>query len=121
MINIRSGVFETNSSSMHSMSIISKEEYNKFKEDNNYYIAIGENKVYSKESLCEYIAKETFSKGMTYRDLMEMDKEKFDEIAKDYGYTDYHNFLMASFKIFEYKYRSKSGDDIVMIGYYSSM
>jgi hypothetical protein len=121
MIKIRTGVFETNSSSMHSMSIISRKEFDNFKNSNNYYIAIGENKVYSKPDLCEYIAKQTFSRGLTYRDLINMDKEEFDKIAEDHGYTDYHSFLRMPFEVFEYKYCSESGDDIVMLGYYSSM
>ena len=44
MINIRYGLFETNSSSVHSMTLLTQDEYEKW-ESGNYYIDLYEGKI----------------------------------------------------------------------------
>lgn len=118
MKTIRRGVFETNSSSMHSMSIISKEDFITLKNSEDYYINIGENRIYSKEEISEEIAGEMFTEGLTYKELMELDKPRFDEIASNYEYTDYKSYINMPYEVFQYAYTSESGDEITILGFY---
>ena len=50
---IRRGVFETNSSSTHSLTMCSKKEYDEFEKGNMYIERWGSHKLYTKEEMIE--------------------------------------------------------------------
>lgn len=85
---IRFGVFETNSSSVHSLTMISKEEFEKFKND---------------------------ELRITWRDeLVDSSHEDYaDEETKDY-----ENYGGEEYEYFEKTYKTKSGEEVVAFGYY---
>ena len=60
MINIRHGLFETNSSSVHSMTLLTQDEYDKWG-SGDYYLDLDEGRVLSREEaetiVSEYVNK----------------------------------------------------------------
>ena len=85
---VRRGVFETNSSSVHSLTIVSKEMFDRFKK--------GELK-------------------MTWRDeLIDSTHPKFD----DEDTTDYENYGGDEYEQFEKTYTTEGGEVVVAFGYY---
>ena len=87
---IRRGVFETNSSSVHSLTITSKEEFEKFKS--------GELR-------------------MTWRDkLIDSTSDEFN----DEDTTSYDDYGGDEYEYFEKEYTTPSGDVIVAFGYHGS-
>jgi len=111
MKQIRVGVFETNSSSTHSLTIVSAEEYEKFK--NGEYVWNREHDVLqsvedAKKSLIEDRKKWDVSFEETeeeVEELMEENTQTFDEYGSDY-------------ETFYEEYETKSGDKVVAFGYY---
>lgn len=88
-IQIRRGVFETNSSSVHSLTICSKEEYDKWKKGELLFDKYNETFVEATE-----------------------DNEDDDV----YTYSEYQNSIDN--ETFRDTYTTKSGDEIVAFGYY---
>lgn len=126
---IRRGVFETNSSSTHSLTMCLKSDYDKW-ESGEVLLFIGsgwcypddnkpeKNHFYTKE---EAIAFEKVSKYPPAKDLdwdnenevMDMlhDNEWFDS---DYYWNDY----CSEYETFEDELTTPNGDDVVTFGYY---
>lgn len=92
MKQIRNGVFETNSSSTHSLTIASQEEYDKWEKG---------------ELLID-------SDSMKFINASEKDKQKYPE---DYlTYDEYYEDM--EMETFEESHTTKSGDKIVVFGHY---
>jgi hypothetical protein len=87
---IRFGVFETNSSSVHSLTIVSKEEFEKFKK--------GE------------LVLDTWK-----RKLIPTPNE---DVLEDGEYDSYDSLGGGNFETFEQSYKTASGEEIVAFGYY---
>lgn len=100
--SIRYGVFETNSSSVHSLTIVSKEEFEKFKR--------GE-LIFDKEMDALVVPKVKEEKNPPEED------DDYDE-DYDYRYETYDNFGGDEYETFERRHKTKSGDEIVAFGYY---
>lgn len=83
-IQVRRGVFETNSSSVHSLCICSEDDYDRFKNGELFY-----------NSRKQILTKN--SDDMTYGDFLRE---------------------LEYFESYEEYYTTKSGDDIVVFGYY---
>lgn len=100
-INIRQGVFETNSSSMHSLCICSADDYDKWKNGELLYDLYNEALIEDSDEI-QQERKECKEKGYAngYMNYNE--------------YSDYTSYL----EVYEEFYKSKSGDDIVAFGYY---
>ena len=86
--NVRFGVFETNSSSMHSLTIVSKEEFDKFKRGELIW-----------DNCCDELVEKT-------EDLDEDDYQTYEDL----GYGQYETF--------EQTYKTKGGEEVVAFGYY---
>lgn len=99
MIQIRRGVFETNSSSTHSMSICTSEEYRRFIEGILVY-----------DSYTERLIDNTEAK----RRLVDI-KYKFDD---DCRYMSYDDFLNQDDEQYEH-YFNIDGKEMVAFGSYS--
>jgi hypothetical protein len=133
---IRLGVFETNSSSIHSITITEKEIYDKwmknevlFCEDKNEFLevdkAIEENlKIlindYDLES--EYDDEKLEELKSKYRETKSIE-ETFDEEDIEYYcmYVTYQEWLdhnVYYYETYEKNYMTKKGDNIVAFGYY---
>ena len=103
---IRFGVWESNSSSTHSLTMVSKEEYDKWK-NGEFYMYYGKLVSYSE------IEKEYESEKSTY--------ETIDEFMSDYGYYNYETWWdkkAEDYETFKETYKTKSGEEIIAFGYH---
>ena len=91
-IQVRRGVFETNSSSVHTLCICSADDYDKWKNGKLFYDLYNDTLVVDSDKIQE-------NDYMTY--------DEFFDYLSDSGYEEYKE-----------NYKSKSGDDIVAFGYY---
>jgi hypothetical protein len=116
MKSIRIGVFETNSSSTHSLTICSKKQYEEWQRGEIVFCSEDE-KFYTEEEL---------------REKYLVDREKWDKIEKDVEvdknhYEDWKSYIGIKLNgnlyheyLEEYceNYTSESGDEIVIFGVY---
>lgn len=132
---IRMKTFETNSSSTHSLCILSKEDFDKF-EKGEIYVNRYSNEVKTFEDLKREILEKNDLKEIieAYKDYLDYEYETDDEddtetfennaikrwIQEDWDWTDYDSYLgnRQEMETFEYSYTTKSGDEIVVFGYY---
>ena len=116
METIRIGVFETNSSSTHSLTMCSKEEYDKWKKGEMLYNRWSEDFM-------------TFDQVLDYCEIKECDKDKYNtdkDYAKDINNTIYDEGFRDYDKIWnDYEletycqtYTTKGGEEIVAFGKY---
>lgn len=111
MIKIRNNVFETNSSSSHSLTMCDATIYDKWREGTGEYYFDGDKFLSSEEVLKEYEGK----------------KEKyddFDEFLESNGLfkSEYAYYSLYEdeyyFETFKETYTTKNGEKIVAFGYY---
>ena len=115
MIQIRKNVFETNSSSTHSLCICTEDEYSRWQKGETYYdrwndeFATKEvvlNNLRSNKYLAEHIV------GMT-------DEEILSDYAYDEGYCSEDQYFDSEYlETYHESYTSPSGDKIVVFGKY---
>ena len=117
-LTIRRSVFETNSSSVHSFTMVSGEEYDKF-EEGELYIHRYDLYFLTKE---QYI--EENKKWLSEEQIKEILKcEDSDELFEltDGGLCTYDLFwdkVGEYFETFEDEYMTEHGDKVVAFGYY---
>lgn len=117
--SIRRNVFETNSSSTHSITICSELDYGKWKKgkmlwdyENDKIVPIPEN--WRELPLDEY--------GNYYEDYEEWEDYEDYEYENLYTYKRYINFIETSetYEEFEETYTTESGDKVKVFGYYGN-
>lgn len=108
MKTIRRGVFETNSSSTHSVTIMNKEDYDRWKNENLYYN-------FDKEVF--FTHDEMIQKYLVDHELTEMDNEdSFDEWLRDWEISTSNEYLKnTSLEVDVTEHTTKSGDEIIII------
>ena len=117
MFKIRKGLFETNSSSVHSLTMCSGDEFSKWTKGEIYY-RYGE--FYDKDKVIDYVLKyeDEFSK----EELEKMDSDKFNEVIQTYNFETYKSFWeyddYCAYEYFVDTYTTKSGEVVVAFGYY---
>jgi hypothetical protein len=126
---IRLGVFETNSSSMHSLVMMSKEDFEKFKNGEMFWY---EDEILSKEQIIERI-KENYPEGKNLDYLFKIANEEYDESEDDdtedsteeedldneilYDLRTYENYN-KDYETFYEEFKTKNGETVVSLGYY---
>lgn len=139
MIQVRRGIFETNSSSTHSLTICTKEEFEKWKRgemwfDRDYERLVEKKfvvKLDEEESKAHYI--NTHPSGYYYKTWEELSEEEIEKwhknflsskkskIESSYDYQTYDQWYFNSYdglEKFDYEYTTPSGDNIVVFGKY---
>lgn len=135
--NIRLNTFETNSSSVHSICIMSKEEFDEFKEGNLYIDGWKNDKLYTIDDIKEiylkgddyYINEYLEDEGITKEEYLKehSEEELIEEAVKYdvlYGSREYYNYdsyigdRQDYYETFEEDYTTKNGEEIVAFGYY---
>ena len=114
MKSIRIGVFETNSSSTHSLTICSKAEYEAWKNGDVLFSIVSKKFMTMDEVKAEW-EKDTENsrkKGYSYSETIEEYIEENRIVTAD-SYDDAVNQ-----ETFERHYKTLSGDEIVAFGYY---
>ena len=115
MLQIRKNVFETNSSSTHSLCICTEDEYSRWQKGEVYYHHWNDEFVSKEEVLKElrenkYLADHIV--GMT-------DEEILSEYAYDEGYYSEDQYFDSEYlETYHKEYISPSGDKIVVFGKY---
>ena len=129
---IRRGTFETNSSSTHSLTMCSEEEFNKWKNGEllfkRWEDKFVEPKQLSEKDKVDAEEEYGYSKQDYWKDwatLSEEEKEKWyvkyatEHDLKDYDAKTYDEYMRESdLETFVQRYTSKSGDKIVAFGEY---
>ena len=130
MISVRRNIFETNSSSTHSITMCSEDEYDKWKNGELLYER-WEETFYAKEQIIE-IAKEKKNKylkekeeGKTIHHYQEeyldaVNEEELYEVECNNGdYYEYNKFWDdIDYETFATEYTTEKGEKIIAFGYY---
>lgn len=126
---IRRGVFETNSSSVHSLTMCNKKDYKKW-DDEGLFLFTGsgwsypednnplKNHFYTKE---EAIAFEKLSKYPPSDDFDWNDEDSVMEMLHDDEWYDseyYWNRYCNEYETFEDTYKTENGEEVIAFGYY---
>jgi len=127
MLQVRHGVFETNSSSTHSITLCKKSEYDAWR-NGEIYLNDGwwskelENK--DKKFLTKEEAIKLISDSGHYEDtdLYSLDEEELWEIFYEEGIynTEMYGDMCEYYEEYEEKYVTDSGDTIIAFGYYGN-
>lgn len=112
MINIRYNLFETNSSSVHSMTLLSKDEMDAF-DKGELYIDFWGNNLYTKDEANNLIIERCKKYNMT----PPSSEEEWDEAFADEGIYDVQRFdNIEYYETFCDRY-DKNGQTLYAIGY----
>ena len=112
---IRRGVFETNSSSTHSITMCSKEDYDKWERGEMFY---NDGALVTKEEAIEELKKDKwFNKHNPDFDFS--DEEAINDVLADSDYeTSDQYWDNCDLETFEETYTTKNGEVIIAFGYY---
>ena len=115
---IRRGVFETNSSSVHSLTMCSYEEYEKW-ENGDVLFWVDKNKFGTKEEIIEEMKTMTWYGSLRYLNTNWDDEDEVDEIFSDERVkTCEEYFDDLDYETFEDTYTTPNGEKVVAFGYY---
>lgn len=119
---VRRGVFETNSSSVHSLTMCSKSEYDEF-EKGNMYIERWGSRIYSKQELIEKFKemRDWRTKELKYSGVDWNNEEEFNRVLEETDFVTgdkYWDIVSEEYETFEESYTGKNGEGVVAFGYY---
>lgn len=125
MIQIRQSVFETNSSSTHSITIAPESDFNKWKNGEVYLnegwwgesIDPNKDKTFlTKDEVINLLEEYEYYKHN--EDLNSMNDEELNETFRDWDIYTFENYWNDYLESYENHYVSEQGDDIVVFGQY---
>lgn len=118
MISVRRNVFETNSSSTHSLTMCSEDEYNKWKNGEMFYDSWNDELITKEEYLKQYeeYKKEYFEDNPN--DEEEDFKDYFNDDKQFYTHDEY--FDEIEYETYKASYTTKNGEKIIAFGYYGN-
>ena len=113
---IRRGVFETNSSSTHSITMCSKEEYEKWASgevllDESWW---AEEKFITKEEAIQKLKENKYYNDLDFTDEDAVDKA----LREEYIYTFEQYWDNCDYETFSSTYITKNGEEIIAFGYF---
>ena len=111
---VRLCTFETNSSSVHTLQILTKDDYDKWK--NGGYLDKWNNEVYSKEEVLDMIKNDLSEEE--FKEIISYDKEKLDREIKEWEFYSYETYGGPYYEDYEKSFTTPSGDNMVAFGYY---
>ena len=121
MLQIRKGVFETNSSSTHSLTICSKEQYDKLCKEELFIT--DSDKIVGYDYIQERFYDKCEDKGdyASCKDCLEDYGIHECQFCKDYHIKTLDDYFEDEYlEIFEEKYTTEHGDEIVIFGKYGN-
>ena len=110
---IRRGVFETNSSSVHSLTMCSSEEYEKWKNEEILYDKY-EHKFGTREEMIEHLKSKSYYSNTDWSNEDEVN----DAFADEEIQTFQKFFDNEYYETFVEHYTTNNGEKIVAFGYY---
>lgn len=114
MKTIRKGVFETNSSSSHSITVITFEEYEEWKNNpDEYLMSVYDDKLILREEAVKIVTE-------IYKDLSDYNSDDIDSYLRDEEYLSFGEFFDEYYEvdIEIVQHTTKSGDEIVIVSRY---
>ena len=117
---IRRGVFETNSSSVHSLTMCSGAEYERW-EDGKLLFWGDKDKFGTREDIIEEMKdmRYSWSGELCYPNVNWNDEEEVSDIFSDENIQTCEEFFDNEwYETFEERYTTPSGDEVVAFGYY---
>lgn len=124
MRQIRRGVFETNSSSVHSITMCMKNEYDDWY-DGKLYLNDGwwgdnvsqytKKKFVTKEEAIDLILHSKYYSNENYD---AMNSYEFDEFLKEFEIYTFENYNDDEYEWFATEYNTPNGESVVSFGYY---
>lgn len=119
---IRRGVFETNSSSVHSLTMCSKAEYDAF-ENGEMYIERWGSSLYTKEQLIEMFKtiKDWRTDTLKYANVDWNNEEEFQRVLKETEFCtseEYWDKVSEEYETFQESYTNANGETTYAFGYY---
>lgn len=129
-VQVRQGTFESNSSSVHSITMCMKSDYDRWTSDNEFLLFTGsgwcypknnqpiQNHLYTKE---EAIAFEKSSKYVPSENFDWNDEEAIMEMLHEnewYDFNYWSNYFGDAYETFEDSLTTPNGDEVVAFGYY---
>lgn len=124
---IRHGLFETNSSSTHSITITNKSDYDKWTSGEGYlYTGWGwgwdydkptDGKIYTLEEVISFMKRNKYHLNDDFEDMKEDER---DDVFADNSFfsIERYNDYCEDYEEFEETYTTESGDTVVAFGYY---
>ena len=110
---IRRGVFETNSSSVHSLTMCSGEEYKKWENGEILYWQ-WQNKFGTREEIIRELKSKSWFSNVDWSN-----EDKVNDIFSDEGIQTCEEFFDNEYyETFEERHITPSGDEVVAFGYY---
>ena len=118
MKKVRNNVFETNSSSTHSITMCMESEFLKWKNGEMYWNRWNDELV-PKETVEEEFLKENTGVSKEDPDF----KDKLEEYLNDddktyYTYEEFNDYDYIEYETFESTYETPQGEKVVSFGYY---
>lgn len=125
MIQIRQGVFETNSSSTHSITIAPESDFNKWKNGEVYlndgWWSSDDDPSKDKTFLTKDEAINLLGSYEYYKrneDLNDMNDEELNEVFRDWDIYTFENYWDDYLEDYETHYTTEHGDNIIVFGQY---
>lgn len=125
MIQIRQGVFETNSSFTHSITITSESDFDKWKNGDVYlndgWWSSSDDSNKDKTFLTKDESINLLKSSRSYcgdEDLDDMCDEGLDEELSEWGIYTFKNYWSAYLDHYEDRYTTEHGDVVVVFGQY---
>lgn len=115
-MTIRRGVFETNSSSVHVLTLTNEDKYEKFKNGELFFDRCSYELVTKEEYLKDYKMLSPAEK----QEILEATGEELCELTDGelYDVDTYYNELVYYYETFYDTYKTKNGEEIIAFGYY---
>ena len=108
---IRQAVFETNSSSTHSLTMCSKNEFDAWRNGETFFDVYGG----------KFVTRDDIIAAVNEVDLSTLSVTEFlDFLAEDGDYETYDQYFDNELEEFEKSYTSPSGDVVIAFGKYGS-
>lgn len=116
---VRRGVFETNSSSVHSLTMCSGEEYKQWENGEVLYWE-EENKFGTREEIIEEMKNMKWHDGTPrYEKVNWENEDTVDDIFSDEGIKTCEKYFENDwYETYEKKYTTQNGEEVVAFGYY---
>ena len=124
MIQIRRNVFETNSSSTHSITICTKEDYTKFSQYKLYFVDWGSapKSMMTFDEAISYLRSRSLMDAEGEKTVREMynnnDTEGVGDYLRDYEVYDYDTYGREGLEGFYEEFTTPGGEKIVAFGQY---
>ena len=113
MLQIRQNIFETNSSSVHCMTICDNEDFEKWKNGELLYNKEKDEFCTREEAIKEVLE---YYEKFPYHNVIPT-KEEINDMLDEFDFLTYEEFG-GDMDYFEEEYTTKSGDTVTIFGYY---